>query len=415
MARNDPHIVGLDLGTTEVRAIIGEVVGEGRLEVVGIGRAESRGVRKGVVVNLEATTDAIRRAVEEAELMSGVQIDSAYVGIGGAQIKGHNSRGVIAVSRRNREIGRADVDRVIEQARSIALAADREIVDVIPQEFTVDGQDGIINPLGFLGMRLEAAVHLVSSPITARQNVITSVNRAGILVLDTVLEHWAASEAALTEDEKEYGTALVDIGGETTNLAIYHRGSVQHTAVLPIGGSHFTSDIAVGLRTPIPEAERIKRAFGCAISTLMDDHERSMAVEVPSVGGRPPRLLSRQVLCEILQPRAEEIFSHVYEEIEKNGFERQLSSGIVIVGGGALMDGTIEIAEHVLELTARCGSPRGIGGLSGEIASPEFATAAGLLLYGYKRQSGAGLVYSDAELEGSRTGRLRGMVRKLFR
>jgi cell division protein FtsA len=264
-------------------------------------------------------------------------------------------------------------------------------------------------------MRLEAAVHLVSSPITARQNVITSVNRAGILVLDTVLEHWAASEAALTEDEKEYGTALVDIGGETTNLAIYHRGSVQHTAVLPIGGSHFTSDIAVGLRTPIPEAERIKRAFGCAISTLMDDHERSMAVEVPSVGGRPPRLLSRQVLCEILQPRAEEIFSHVYEEIEKNGFERQLSSGIVIVGGGALMDGTIEIAEHVLELTARCGLPRGIGGLSGEIASPEFATAAGLLLYGYKRQSGAGLVYSDAELEGSRSGRLRGMVRKLFR
>lgn len=415
MARNDPHIVGLDLGTTEVRAIIGEVVGEGRLEVVGIGRADSRGVRKGVVVNLEATTDAVRRAIEEAELMSGVQIDSAYVGIAGAQVKGHNSRGVIAVSRRNREIGRADVDRVIEQARSIALAADREIIDVIPQEFTVDGQDGIINPLGFLGMRLEAAVHLVSSPITARQNVITSVNRGGILVLDTVLEHWAASEAVLTEDEKEFGTALVDIGGETTNLAIYHRGAVQHTAVLPIGGSHFTSDIAVGLRTPIPEAERIKRAFGCAISTLMDDHERSTAVEVPSVGGRPPRMLSRQVLCEILQPRAEEIFSHVYEEIERNGFDRQLSSGVVIVGGGALMDGTIEIAEHVLDLPARCGTPRGIGGLSGEIASPTFATAAGLLLYGYRKQVGAGVVYSDSEMEESRIGRLRSAVRKMFR
>jgi cell division protein FtsA len=415
MARNDPHIVGLDLGTTEVRAIIGEVVDDGRLEVVGIGRAESRGVRKGVVVNLEATTEAIRRAVEEAELMSGVQIDSAYVGIGGAQVKGHNSRGVIAVSRRNREIGRADVDRVIEQARSVALPADREIIDVIPQEFTVDGQDGIINPVGFLGMRLEANVHLVSSPITARQNVITSVNRAGILVLDTVLEHWSAAEAVLTEDEKEFGTAIIDIGGETTNLAIYHRGAVQHTAVLPIGGSHFTSDIAVGLRTPIPEAERIKRAHGCAISTLMDDRERSEAVEVPSVGGRPPRLLSRQVLCEILQPRAEEIFSHVFDEIEKNGFERQLSSGIVIVGGGALMDGTIEIAEHVLDLPARCGSPRGIGGLSGEIASPTFSTAAGLLLYGFRKQAGIGGIYTDSDGEDGRFGKVRGLVKRMFR
>lgn len=414
MARNDRHIVGLDLGTTEVRAIIGEVGDEGRLEVVGIGRAESRGVRKGVVVNLEATTDAVRRAVEEAELMSGLQIDSAYVGIAGAQVKGHNSKGVIAVSRRNREIGRADVDRVIEQARSIALSADREIIDVIPQEFTVDGQDGILNPLGFLGMRLEAAVHLVSSPITARQNVITSINRAGILVLDTVLEHWAAAEAVLTEDEKEFGTALVDIGGETTNLAIYQRGSVQHTAVLPIGGSHFTSDIAVGLRTPIPEAERIKRAYGCAISTLMDDRERSTAVEVPSVGGRPPRLLSRQVLCEILQPRAEEIFSHVYDEIEKNGFDRQLSSGVVIVGGGALMDGTIEIAEHVLDLPARCGAPRGVGGLSGEIASPTCATAGGLLLYGFRKQNGAAGIYTEPGVAEGAAGRIRGVVRKIF-
>jgi len=330
-------------------------------------------------------------------------------------VKGHNSRGVIAVSRRNREIGRADVDRVIEQARSIALPADREIIDVIPQEFTVDGQDGILNPVGFLGMRLEAAVHLVSSPITARQNVITSINRAGILVLDTVLEHWAAAEAVLTEDEKEFGTAIIDIGGETTNLAIYHRGAVQHTAVLPIGGSHFTSDIAVGLRTPIPEAERIKRTFGCAIASLMDDHERSTAVEVPSVGGRPPRLLSRQVLCEILQPRAEEIFTHVFEEIERNGFDRQLSSGIVIVGGGALMDGTIEIAEHVLDLPARCGSPRGVGGLSGEIASPTWATALGLLLYGYRKQNGDAGIYSDPVDDDGAVGRLRGMVRKMFK
>lgn len=415
MGRNDPHIVGLDIGTTEVRAIVGEVTEGGRLEIVGIGRAESRGVRTGVVVNLEATTDAVRRAVEEAELMSGLSIDSVYVGIAGAQVKGHNSRGVIAVSRRNREIGRADVDRVVEQARSIALPADREIIDVIPQEFTVDGQDGILNPIGFLGMRLEAAVHLVSSPITARQNVITSINRAGLFVQDTVLEHWASAEAVLTDDEKEFGTALVDIGGETTNLAVYRKGAVQHTAVLPIGGSHFTSDIAVGLRTPIPEAERIKRAYGCAISTLLDDRERATAVEVPSVGGRPPRLLSRQVLCEILQPRAEEIFSHVYDEIEQHGFDRQLSSGVVIVGGGALMDGTIEIAEHVLDLPARCGVPRGVGGLTGEIASPTCATAMGLLLYGYRKQTGAAGIYSESVAENGTVGRLRGIVRRVFR
>jgi len=414
MARNEPHIVGLDLGTTEVRAIIGEVGDGGRLEIIGIGRAESRGVRKGVVVNLEATTEAVRKAVEEAELMSGAQIDSAYVGIAGAQVRGHNSKGVIAVSRRNREIGRPDVDRVIEQARSIALPADREIIDVIPQEFTVDGQDGILNPVGFLGMRLEASVHLVSSPITARQNVITSINRAGILVLDTVIEHWAAAEAVLTEDEKEYGTAIIDIGGETTNVAIYQRGAVQHTAVLPVGGIHFTNDIAVGLRTPIPEAERIKRVHGCAISTLMDDRERSTAIEVPSVGGKPPRLLSRQVLCEILQPRAEEIFSQVYDEIERNGFDRKLSSGVVISGGGALMDGTIEIAEHVLDLPARAGLPRGVGGLSGEIASPTFATAAGLLLYGYRKQRGAAGIYTEQDAAAGTAGRVRGWIRGLF-
>jgi cell division protein FtsA len=342
--------------------------------------------------------------------MSGTQIDSAYVGLAGGQVKGHNSKGVIAVSRRNRDIRREDVDRVIEQARSIALPADREIIDVIPQEFTVDGQDGIMNPLGFLGMRLEASVHLVSSSITARQNVITSVNRAGLLVLDTTVEHWAAAEAVLTEDEKEFGAALVDIGGETTNLAIYHRGAVQHTAVLPIGGSHFTSDIAVGLRTPIPEAERIKRDHGCAISTLMDERQRGTPVEVPSVGGRPPRLLSRQVLCEILQPRAEEIFSQVYEEIERNGFERQLSSGVVIVGGGALLHGTIEIAEHVLDLPARPGLPRGIGGLAGEIASPVYAAAAGLLLYGYRKQHGGPCVLGEPEASRGRLARAWGRI-----
>ena len=394
MAKGSRHIAALDIGTTEVRAVVGEITDSDKLEIIGVGRAPSRGVRKGVVVNIEATVDAIKQAVEEAEMMAGVPIDAAYVSMGGAQVRGINSRGVIAISRRNRDITEEDVYRVIDQARAISVPTDREIIDVLPQEFTVDGQDGIGNPIGFLGMRLEAAVHVVTSPITARQNVVTSVNRAGIMVTDTVVHHVAGGEATLTPDEKEYGAAVLDIGADITNLTIFFRDAVRHTAVFPMGGNHFTNDIAVGLRTPVPEAERIKQHEGCALAGLMAESERSRMVEVPSVGGRPARMLSRQILCEILQPRAEEIFSHAADEVQRAGFERQILSSVVLIGGGALMDGVVEMAEQVLDLPARHGMPDFVGGLTGEIDSPAFATVVGALLYGFHKQMNQKKIHS---------------------
>jgi cell division protein FtsA len=394
MAKLSGHIAALDIGTTEIRCVVGEIIENDKLEIVGVGRAESRGVRKGVVVNIEATVDAIKQAVEEAEMMSGLPIDSVYVGLGGAQVRGINSRGVIAISRRNREINEEDVYRVIEQARAVSVPTDREIIDTLPQEFTVDGQDGIGNPIGFLGIRLEAAVHIVTSPITARQNVITSVNRAGMIVADTVVNHVAASEATLTPDEREFGAAVLDIGADITNLAIVYRDAIRHTAVFPVGGSHFTNDIAVGLRTPVPEAERIKRSEGCAMAALMAEHQRAEVVEVPSVGGRQPRMLSRQILCEILQPRAEEIFGLAYDEIRRAGFEQQILSSVVLVGGGSLMEGIVEMAEQVLDLPARAGLPDFVGGLSGEVSSPAFATVVGIMLYGFHKQMNLKKIHS---------------------
>lgn len=386
MPKGQKHIAAVDIGTTEVRAVVGEMTETDQLEIIGIGRAPSRGVRKGVVVNIEATVEAIKHATEEAEMMSGLPIDSVFIGLNGAQVRGMNSRGVIAISRRNRDITEEDVYRVMEQARSISVPTDREIIDVLPQEFTVDGQDGIGNPIGFLGMRLEAAVHVVTSPITARQNVISSANRAGMIVVDTVVNHVAGVESTLTPDEKEYGAAVIDIGADITNLTVVYRDAIRHTATFPIGGNHFTNDIAVGLRTPVPEAERIKRDEGCALAALMADHERTHMVEVPSVGGRQPRMLSRQILCEILQPRAEEIFSHAADEIQRAGFERQILSSVVLIGGGSLMDGIVEMAEQIMDLPARHGMPDFVGGLTGEIDSPAYATVVGTMLYGFHKQ-----------------------------
>jgi cell division protein FtsA len=389
MPKMNPHIVGLDVGTTRVRVILAEVAGPERLEVVGIGTSESKGLRKGMVVNLDSAVESIKKAVEMAEQMAGLTIEQVYVGLAGAHIKGYNSKGVVAVSRRNREIGVDDIKRVIEQASAVSVPTDREIIDVVPQEFTVDEQDGIGDPLGMLGMRLEVAVHIVTSPITAKQNIVTSVNRSGMIVLDTILEPLAATEAVLTEDEREYGTALIDIGGETTNLAIFQRGAIRHTAVFPVGGNHFTNDIAVGLRTPVPEAERIKRQSGCALSHLLDDQQRQSMLEIPSVGGHAARPLSRYTLCEILQPRAEEIFCQIQNEIQRMGFERQISSGVVLTGGGCMLPGVPEIAEQILDLPARRGVPQGVGGLSEEISSPEYATALGLVQMGYKAKYGS--------------------------
>lgn len=386
MTKGQRHISALDIGTTEVRLVIGEVNDNDELEVIGIGCAPSRGVRKGVVVNIEATVDAIKHAVEEAESMSGAMVERAYANIGGAQLRGTNSRGLIAISRRNREITEDDVYRVIDQAKAISVPSDREIVDVLPQEFIVDGQDGIGNPVGFLGMRLEAAVHVITSPITAKQNVITAVNRAGIEVIDTTINHVACTEATLTNDEKEYGAAVLDIGADITNLTIIYRDAVRHTAVFEMGGNHLTNDIAVGLRTPVPEAEKIKRSEGCAFALLMPEPERGRMVEVPSVGGRPPRMLSRQILCEILQPRAEEIFGLAADEIKHAGFEQQVLSSVVLTGGGSLMDGTVEMAEQILDLPARHGIPHIIGGLTGDLDNPAYATAIGTLVYGFHKQ-----------------------------
>lgn len=386
MARGQRLLSALDIGTTEVRIIVSGIDDNDELEIIGIGRAPSRGVRKGVVVNIEATVEAIKHALDEAEAMAGVTIDSTYVGLNGVQMRGINSRGVIAISRRTREISEDEVYRVIEQTKAISVPSDREIIDVLPQEFIVDGQDGIGNPVGFLGMRLEAAVHIVTSPITAKQNVITAVNRAGMIVADTVIHHVAVAEATMTNDEREYGAAVIDIGADMTTLTIIHRDSVRHTATFAMGGNHLTNDIAVGLRTPFPEAERIKRHEGCAYTVLLPDQERGRMVEVPSVGGRPPRVLSRQILCEILQPRAEEIFSLAAEEIKRAGFEQQILSSVVLTGGGSLIKGMVEMAEQILDMPARVGVPNIWSGLTDDLDSQHYATVCGILLYGLHKQ-----------------------------
>jgi cell division protein FtsA len=379
------HLVALDIGTTNVRAVFAEPL-DGKLEVVGIGEAESRGLRKGVIVNPEAAVEAIKRAIELAEHTSGLHADEAYVALGGSHIKGHNSQGVIAVSSRHREITREDIQRVIDGACAIAIPSGREIADVLPQEYRVDDQDGIGDPLGMLGSRLAVSVRIITSPIAAKQNIVTSVNRAGLMVSDMLLAPLAAAEAVLNDEDREFGTALVDIGGETTNLAVYQRGSVWHTAVFPIGGNHFTNDIAFGLRTPIPEAERIKREFGCTYRQLLDQPSAAEMIEVPSVGGREPRLLSRDILCGILEPRAEELLTQVQDEIRASGFDRQLSSGIVLTGGGSLLTGMVEVAEQIFDAPVRVMGAGDVGSPFTEVNTPGYATAVGLALYGLRRR-----------------------------
>ena len=382
MAKRGNHTVGLDIGTSQVTCIVAEAGEGGLVQIIGIGEAEARGLRKGVIVNPDAAIETIKRAVEEAERMSGLPAEEVTINLAGSHIMGFNGQAIVAVSNRDREITPDDVRRAIDSACAIQLPAGREIVDRLPQEFIVDDQDGINDPVGMTGARLAVKVHIVTSPVTARQNAITAVNRAGLVVADMVLEQLAAAEATLSDDDKEYGSALVDIGAETTGLCVYQRGAVQHTAVFPLGGSHFTNDIAFGLRTPIPEAEKIKRTVGCASSASLSDAERGETVEVPSVGGRAPRQLSRQILCDILQPRAEEVLMHVADEIKDSGWDRQLSSGVVLTGSGALLGGMVEIAEQVFDAPVRIGYPERdrFGGLIEDIQSPAWAAAAGLAL-----------------------------------
>jgi cell division protein FtsA len=387
MAKQNPSIVGLDIGTGSVRVVIAELI-EGELEIVGVGEAESKGLRKGVISKPDLTIDSIKRAVEAAERMSGLQIHDMYVGLAGSHIKGENSHGMIAIPGRHREITRDDIRRVIDTACAISIPSGREVADVLPQEYTVDDQDGIDDPLGMLGTRLSVSVHIVTSPVAAKQNVTTSVARAGYGVTDVYLSHLAAAEAILTDEDREYGSAVVNIGSETTSVAIYQRGAVWHTSVLPVGGSHFTNDIAVGLRTPIPEAERIKREEGCAYRPLMTPEQASDLIEVPSVGGRAPRAVSRQILCDILEPRAEEVLSHVQDEIRQAGFDRQLSSGIVLTGGGALLDGLVEVAEQVFNAPVRIGATGDFNGLVDAAMQPAYSAAIGLALYGLRCEMG---------------------------
>ena len=374
------YVVGLDIGTKKVAAIIGEITEDRKVEVIGIGTAESKGLRKGVVVNLEATTAAIKKAQEEAELMAGVEIDSAFVGISGAHIKSFNSRGVIAVSGKNREITREDIRRVIDQSKAVSIPPDRDIIHIIPQEFVVDEQDGIKAPLGMSGIKLEVNVHIITSAITSVQNLRTCVERAEIEIEQVVLNQIATASAVLTHDEKELGAGLIDIGAGTTEVAIFERGSLWYTSIIPIGGDNFTNDIAVGLRTPIPEAEKIKKKFGCVAVPTVDEQE---TIEVPSVGkGRKPRVLSRQSLSDIIQPRAEEIFRLVDGDIKRMGYEKSLNSGIVITGGTALLEGLEEVAEEIFDLPVRRGDPAGVSGLIDRVSTPDYATAVGLILYG---------------------------------
>jgi cell division protein FtsA len=383
MAKRGAHTVGLSIGTSRVTCIIGEPGDvSGALDIVGIGEAEARGLRKGVIVNPENAVEAIKHAVEAAERMSGLEAEEVTINLAGSHIMGFNGQAIVAVSGRDREITPDDVRRAIDSACAIQLPAGREIVDRLPQEFIVDDQDGINDPVGMIGARLAVKVHIVTSPVTARQNAINAVNRAGLVVSDMVLEQLAAAEASLTEEDKEFGSALVDIGAETTGLVIYQRGAVQHTAVFALGGSHFTNDIAFGLRTPIPEAEKIKRSVGFASSTGLSEMERGELVEVPSVGGRGPRQLSRQILCDILQPRAEEVLMHVADEIRESGWDRQLSSGVVLTGGGSLLGGMVEVAEQVFDAPVRLGYPERdrFGGLVEDIQTPAWTAAAGLSL-----------------------------------
>ncbi len=373
-------VVGLDIGTYKICAIVGEL-GDAGIEIIGVGTHPSHGLRKGVVIDIESTVNSIKRAVEEAEIMAGCEINSVFAGIAGGHIKGFNSHGVVAV--KNKEVAKGDIERVIDAGRAVAIPMDREVLHILPQEYIVDDQDGIKEPLGMSGVRLEARVHIVTGAATSAQNIIKCCNRTGLNVTEFVLEPLASAEAVLTPEEKELGVALVDMGGGTTDIVLFHDGAVKHTAVLGVGGNHLTNDIAAGLRTPIAEAERIKQKFGCAkvVMAAGDDE-----VEVPSMGGRNPRTISRRILCEIIEPRLEEIFQLLRREILKSGHEDSLASGMVMTGGSTLLPGMVEMAEETCNMPVRLGVPAQVGGLTDVISSPVYSTGVGLVLLGLKRQ-----------------------------
>ncbi|MET0987529.1 MAG: cell division protein FtsA [Steroidobacteraceae bacterium] len=370
-------IVGLDIGTSKVVAIVGELTNERKLEVVGLGSHPSRGLKRGVVVNIESTVQSIQRAVEEAELMAGCEIHSVYAGIAGSHVRSLNSHGIVAI--KNKEVTAEDVDRVIDAARAVAIPADQKILHILPQEFLIDSQEGIREPIGMSGVRLEAKVHIVTGAESAAQNIVKCVQRCGLSVEDIVLEQLASSYAVLADDEKELGVCLVDIGGGTTDIAVFSGGAIRHTAVIPIAGDQVTNDIAVSLRTPTHHAEEIKMKYACALSQLANSDE---TIEVPSVGDRPARRLARQTLAEVVEPRYEELFALIREELRRSGFEEVIAAGVVLTGGSAKMEGAVELAEEVFHMPVRLGLPQQVTGLADVVRNPIHATGVGLLLYG---------------------------------
>jgi len=384
MARKEDLIVGLDIGTTKICVIVAER-SENGVDIVGIGTHPSRGLRKGVVVDIEATVESIKAAVEEAELMADCEINAVYAGIAGSHIRGINSHGVVAV--KDGEVRGDDVKRVIDAAKAVAIPMDREVIHVLPQEFIIDDQDGIREPLGMSGVRLEAKIHIVTAAVTSAQNVVKCANKAGLDVIDIVLEPLASAQAVLASDERDLGVCMIDIGGGTTDIAVFQDGSIKNTAVLGLGGYHLTNDIAVGLRTPFDEAERIKKKFGVASSRYLASDD---VISVPSVGGRRPREVSRKILCEIIEPRVEEILSLARQEITKAGLEDMIPSGVVLTGGASALAGLPELAEEIFEAPVRRGSPTQIGGLQDVVRSPMYATGVGLVVFGNSRRNSRG-------------------------
>jgi cell division protein FtsA len=408
MGRKSDVLVGLDIGTTKTTAIVGEVTETG-IDIIGIGTSQAKEMRKGVVVNIDNMVESIKMAVEEAEHMSGCRINSAYVGISGSHVKGQNSLGIVSI--KGREVDEDDVQRAVEASRAIAIPIDREIMHVLPQNYVVDGQDGIKDPIGMSGVRLEAKVHIVTGSSSSIQNIVKSVSRVGLDIDAIVMEQLAASETVLSSDEKDLGVALIDIGGANTAIAIFSEGSIKHTAILPVGGNYLTSDIATGLRTPLNEAEIIKLKYGCALTSMIPKEE---TIRVPSVGGREDREVSRQILGRIVEPRIEEILNFVSKEIVRSGFEDMLAAGVVLTGGTSLLYGINELAEQVFDMPARTGNPTGVGGLADVVNSPAHVVGVGLIVYGSKQLAGDSLYGKKSSLFGNMTRTIKKWISEFF-
>ena len=381
MSKNSETIVGLDIGTTKICTVVGEVRENG-ITIIGCGLQPSRGIKKGVIINMDSTVESIKKAVEEAEKSVGFNIKTVVTGIAGSHIKGFNSNGVIPI--KDKEVKKGDIRRAMDAAKSVVIPMDREVIHILPQEFVVDDQDGIKDPLGLSGGRLEARVHIVTGSVTSAQNIIRCTNRTGLNVQDIVLQPLASGESVLTEDEKELGVMLIDIGGGTTDIAIFSKGSIRYTAVLPLGGDHITSDIAIGMRSPLSAAEDIKRQYGCALTSMVDSKE---TIDVPTIGENKPRPIARKMLCQIIQPRMEEMLTLMQKELLKSGFKEFLSAGAVITGGTALLKGIEELAQQVLHLPVRVGYPQGVGGLTDAMNNPIYATGVGLVLFGSRAKT----------------------------